>query len=95
MHARVDGPWLVPAAEEARALTSQAHAVLGAAIEPFPQLVAACSHCGDIVFAIGSGTWALVDMTTPWLTTGERAAPRVHLFATIAAVAQAMEAHRA
>lgn len=93
LRAVIHDPWFVPETDELHELAAWAEARLsdGVSLGPNPVAVARCRHCGDIVFAVDRGEWALVHSQAGLQDAVADA--WVERFARVADIAEVMEQH--
>lgn len=85
-------PWRAPEEGSAHVLQGWASGLFPDELVESPLVVATCSHCAEVVLALGPGHWALVEVTEP--IAGAKSW-RIRRMSSLTAVAAAMRVHAA
>ena len=89
------GPWQAPEEGSAHVLRVWAAGLSPHELAASPLVVATCSHCDDVVLALGPGRWAFVEATATAATPPARDAWLIRRLSSLAEVTAAMADHAA
>ena len=84
------GPWQAPTEGSAHVLQTWAAGLSPHELAASPLVVATCSHCDDVVLALGPGRWAFVEASSSPAGPGRWLIRRL---SSLAEVATAMSDH--